>query len=790
MFKNFYKIVLRNMWRYKSYTLLNIFGMAIGIAAIVWGFQMVRYSFSFDNFHNDQDNIYRGLTYQSGANGARGIFPMAAVKQAQSEFAGIAEAVRYDSRGLNVKYDKNEPFAEQVHFTDPAFFDLFNFPAVAGSNNIADKNAVLITEETAKKYFGKQDAIGKSLILYSGEKYAVPLTVTGVLKDVPTNSTMRFTFITNFENYLKGDGTKLADDDWTWMLDAAFFRIPKSADAPLITKSLNKYLPIQNKARVDWKASGFRLIPMSENATMGDIPNNGLYERPEDSATYGPIVLALLVFLSACLNFSNTTVSHANRRLKEIGMRKVMGSSHRQLVLQLLLECGFIVCLAVLLSVFLNRMWFPTFNQMFSAVKLTADYFNDVNLLLFIGAAVLLTTLLAGAYPAFYITRFNPSTIFRGSVKFGGTSLFSRIMLGLQLSIAIITVIAGIGFARNAEFQKNYDYGYNIRNTIGVIITDTTAFPVFRNEVASIPQVTALAGTRSHIGYGYRNVVAEAEGMKSETNYLEVGRDYIKTMNLKMAEGREFDAQMEGDYTNSILITENLAGNYGWTAKEALGKKMFIDSLNYSVVGVLKNFKVDQLFDPQEPVVMKLGKENRYQFLVVQAKLADLETVYAKTKDAWKKVFPMKPFTGFYQNEIMSEAFTVTNNIAKIFFWFAIISILLTATGLFALVSLTVVKKMKEIALRKVAGAKARHILVLINKGYFWIFLIGAAIGCYGGYALTKLLLDSIFKVNSGIASSTLINSVIVLFIIAAITSGIKVWQAIKTNPVKLLRSE
>ena len=246
MFKNFYKIVLRNMWRYKSYTLLNIFGMAIGIAAIVWGFQMVRYSFSFDNFHNDQDNIYRGLTYQSGANGARGIFPMAAVKQAQSEFAGIAEAVRYDSRGLNVKYDKNEPFAEQVHFTDPAFFDLFNFPAVAGSNNIADKNAVLITEETAKKYFGKQDAIGKSLILYSGEKYAVPLTVTGVLKDVPTNSTMRFTFITNFENYLKGDGTKLADDDWTWMLDAAFFRIPKSADAPLITKSLNKYLSIHN----------------------------------------------------------------------------------------------------------------------------------------------------------------------------------------------------------------------------------------------------------------------------------------------------------------------------------------------------------------------------------------------------------------------------------------------------------------------------------------------------------------------------------------------------------------
>jgi putative ABC transport system permease protein len=790
MLKNICKIVFRNMWRHKSYTLINIFGMAIGIAAMVWGFQTYRFSLGFDSFHKDQDHVYRALTFQAGANGARGIFPMAAVKQAQSEFAGIAEAVRFDSRGVNVKYDKSEPFAEQAHFTDPAFFDLFNFPVLSGSNSIADNNSVLVTETIAKKYFGKQDPIGKTLIFYSGEKYAMPLTVTGVLKDIPRNSTMRFGFITNFENYLKGDGSKIAPDDWSWMLDAAFFKIPKESDAPLITKSFNKYLPIQNKARMDWKASGFKLITIHENAVIGDIPSNGLRQRLDDSATYGPFALAILIFLSACLNFSNTTVSQANRRLKEIGMRKVMGSSHKQLIAQLLMECGFIVCIAVLLSAALNYFWFPAFNQMFNGVSIVANYFSDSSLLLFIGSAVLLTTLLAGAYPAFYISRFNPSTIFRGTVKFGGNTLFSKIMLGLQLSIAIITVIAGIGFARNAEFQKNYDYGYNLENTIGVIITDSTAFSAFRNEIASIPQVKAVAGTRNHIGYGYRNIVAEAEGKKNETNYLEVGRDYIKTMNLKLAEGREFDSQMESDYTNAILITQNLAANYGWKDKEALGKKIFIDSVNYSVVGVLKDFQIDELFDPKEPVVMKLGAENRYQFLVMQTQISDLELVYAKTKDVWKKIFPMKPFTGFYQNELPKEAYQTTNNIAKIFFWFAIISILLTATGLFALVSLTVLKKMREIALRKVVGARSRHILVLINRGYFWTFIIGTIIGCYGGYALTKLLLDMIFAVNSGIAKSTLINSVLVLFIIISITSGIKVWQAIKSNPIKLLRTE
>ncbi len=790
MFKNICKVVFRNLWRRKGYTSLNIIGMAIGIAAMVWGFQTYRFSLSFDNFHKDSDHVYRALTFQTGANGARGIFPQAAVKQAKSDFAGIAEAVRYDSRGLSVKYDKSDPFAEQAHFTDPGFFDLFNFPVVSGSNNIADKNSLLITETIAKKYFGKQDPIGKSLIFYSGEKYAMPLTVTGVLKDIPVNSTMQFGFITSFENYLKGDGSKIPPDDWSWMLDAAFFKIPNPSDIPLIAKSFDKYLSVQNKARVDWKASGFKFLSLHENAVIGDIPANGLRQRPDDSATYGPFALAILIFLSACLNFSNTTVSQANRRLKEIGMRKVMGSSHKQLIMQLLLECCFIVCIAVLLSAILNYFWFPAFNQMFNGVKIAADYLRDSILLIFIGSAVLLTTLLAGAYPAFYISRFNPSSIFRGSVKFGGNNLFSKFMLGLQLSIALITVIAGIGFARNAAFQKSYDYGYNLENTIGVVITDSSAFSTFRNEVASIPQVTALAGTRSHIGYGYRNVIAEAEGKKNETNYLEVGRDYVKTMNLKMEEGRDFDPQMESDYTNSILVTQNFAATYGWKEKEAVGKKVFIDSIHYSVVGVLKDFQIDELFDPKEPVVMKLGAETRYQFLVIQAQASDLEPVYAKTRDAWKKIFPMKPFTGFYQNELPKEAYQVTNNIAKIFFWFAIISILLTATGLFALVSLTVLKKMREIALRKVVGARSHHILVLINKGYFWTFVVGTILGCYGGYALTKLLLDMIFAVNSGIASSTLINAVLVLFAIVGITSGIKVWQAVKTNPIKLLRTE
>lgn len=782
---------MRNLWRYKGYTLINIIGLGIGIAAMVWGYQTYQFSFSFDNFHADKNEVYRALTYKEGGEGVKGIFPMPLVQMAQNDFPGITKAVRYDSRGLNIKSVQSEAFAEQVHFTDPSFFDLFNFPLVAGDNNISDQSAILLTEKTAKKYFGNENPIGKTLLLYAGETYSKPLTVKGVLKDIPVNSTIQFSFLTNFENQLKGDGSKIPANDWSQFLDAAFFKIPNSVDANALQEKLKKYLVLQNKAREDWKVSGFKLMTLKECASKSQyIHSNNLYERPGDSAAFGPFVLAFLIFLSACLNFSNITVARSSQRLKEIGMRKVMGSTRIQLIVQMLLECAAIIILAIGLSFLFNYWWLPVFNSMFDGVDVRADYLHDPNLLIFIAGMLIITSLLAGAYPAFYVSRFNPTTIFRGTVKFGGTNLFSRLMLGLQLSIAIITVIAGIAFAKNAAFQRTYDFGYKLENTMGVVVNDQNTYDALKNEVDKMPEVTAVAGTRHHIGFSSKNVVAETQGIKKEAYYLEVGRQYLTAMNLKTVEGRPFDTQMESDFGNALLITQKMAAGYGWKDKEALGKQVHVDSVDYAVIGVLKDFHLNTLFDPLEPVAMKLVKEDRFQFLIIQAKPADLTSVYNKTKDAWKKLFPLTPFNGFYQNQLTAESYRVSSSIAKIFSWFALVSILLTATGLFTLVSLTLLKKMREIALRKIVGATPYHIVVLINKGYVWIFLVASLLGCYGGWALTKLLLNMIFKINAGIAGSALIGSVTVLFIITAITIGIKVRQAIRSNPVKLLRTE
>jgi ABC-type antimicrobial peptide transport system permease subunit len=790
MFQNYCKTALRNLWRYKSYTLLNIVGLGISIAAIVWGYLNYKYSFSFDKFHPDIDHVYRGLTIQKDIDGVNGVFPMAAAVAAKNDFAGISDMVRFEPSRLNVKTAKDEVFSEVVNFTDPSFFKLFNFPLQSGNNDLNDKNAVLITEKTARKYFGIENPIGKTLLFYAGEKYAMPLTVEGVLKNPPLNSTMQFDFLTNFDNLLQG-GKKVATDDWSNLIGSVYFKIPNPSDAPAISEGMKRYIPLQNNARQDWKVSGFKFITVRENAALREVVHsNYLFERPSDPAAYGPFVTAIFILLCACLNFSNTTVARSGRRLKEIGMRKVMGSTFRQLIIQMLLECMIIVLAAIILSALINMWWLPVNNEMFVYVDLHADYLHDTGLLAFLTVILVFTTLLAGSYPAFYISRFNPTNIFRGSIKFGGSNLFSRLMLGLQISISLVAVIGGIAFAKNAAFQSRYDFGFNIHNTIGIMVKDRNSFEALKNEIAKLPQVTGTAGTKNHIAFDYRHAVAEAEGIKKQTEYLEVGKNYLETMNLQMAAGRTFDNVLQSDYSNAILVTEKFAAMYGWKPSQALGKQVHIDTATYSVIGVLKDFHQGSLFEPTLPTVMTFAKEDSYHYLIIQAKTSDLTTVYAAAETAWKKLFPFQQFNAFYQDQMTAESYRVCSSIAKIFSWLAIVAVLLSATGLFALLSLTVIKRMREIAVRKVVGAKPRDIFLLINRGYFYIILAGIALGCYIGWLMVKSLLNQIFKINSGIGTSTVIVSIVVMLVIAFLTTVIRIWQAVNIKPVKLLRSE
>ncbi len=790
MFKNYCTIIFRNLWKNKLYTVVNIVSLAVGIASIVWGFQTYRNSFSYNNFHKDQKSIFRVLTKVAGNDNLKGYCPEYLAVMAKNDFPVVKESVRWDSRGLNVKADGNDPFEAQAHFTDPQFFHLFNFPLVRGSNDLSDRSTVLITETAAKKFFGDADPLGKTLTFYSDESFKMPLKVTGILKDPPLTSSFQFQLITNNDNQLKADGSRIKMDNWEWLSDAVFVRLSNPADASKLARDFGKYVPLQHSVRQDVQLKSFALDPLSNVLNENGVENNSLYRRPDDSATYGPLVLAILILLSACLNFANTSVAQSNRRLKEMGVRKVMGSSLRQIIFQQLMECAVIVILAILLSVVINNFWLPTFSSMFNHLKIEAHYLSDYTLLSFLGIIFIIVTLLAGAYPAFYVSRFNATNIFRGSIKFGGSNLFSRVLLGLQVAISFITVIAGVAFARNSTFQSQYDYGYQKANVIGVDLQSESAYIPVRDALSNVQGVDKLAGTVNNIGFSYSRLPLEANGIKNESIYIKTGDNYIDLMKLKLIAGRNFIPESTSDIGKSMIINEKLAFQFGRKPEDAIGKQIKPnDTTTCTVIGVLKDFTQETLFDPIQPVAMVLADPSKYSKIIVKAKPGSLNTVFADTKAAWLKLYPGRPFRGYYQDELDAQAANVNESVAVIFRWFAIISVLMAATSMFALVSLNVLKKSKEIAIRKVVGAEDRHIFQLVMKGYTWVILLAALIGCYGGYTLSKLLMDLIFRINAGVSSSSLAISFAGVLIICGLTIAARVWLVLRTKATDALKA-
>ncbi len=782
--------IFRNLWKGKVYAIINILGLAIGVTAIVWAFQDYRYGMSFNNFHLDQDHIFRVITKNEGSERFNGYCPLPLAEIGKKEFSSIKETVRFEVLYTSIKGNQDEAFSGAVQFTDPAFFDFFNFPLLEGSADLNDRSAILITLAEAKRFFGNTNPIGQTLLLHAGETFQLPLTVKGILKDQPVNSSIQINLITNFENYIKSDGTPLKSDDWSWMADAIFLKLPNVADAGRLAQDFKKYLPLQYNARKDIKIKDFIIEPLSEVANHDDenMGANVLYPRPNASAIYGPLALAILILLSACLNFANTTVSRSNQRLKEMGVRKVLGGTKGQLIVQQLTECSVIVILAVLLSILMNLWWIPKFNSMFEGIKLYAHYLQDMPLLRFMILIPFVITVIAGIYPAYYISRYNATQIFRGGVRLGGTNLFSRLLLGLQIVIAFITVTAGFAFARNAAFQRDYDFGFNEKNIIGVILPHTVYAP-FKNALTRLPGIESLAGSNGHLGFSWRNFASEAAGLKKEVNYLEVGEGYMETMNLRITHGRSFNEQNESDINKSLIIPASLCASYGWKPEEALGKQMRLDTVNYSIIGVSNDVIMGGFFSKTDPPVISFGPKNKYRHLIVKADPTVLKSVHDQVKAKWTEMYPLKPFNSFFQDRLEAEAKDVNKSVALIFFWFAIISVILTSTGMFALISLTVLKKTKEIAIRKVVGASMKDILIVINKSYFLIFIIASFLGIFAGSAFTKLLMDGIFKVNIGVNGSTIAQSFFGICILILLVIVLKLIQVDKMKPASVLKS-
>ena len=792
MIYNYLLIALRNLKKNKLHVTVNILGIGVAIACCIIAYYNVRFHYDFDKQHSKKADIYKvALTKDmNGRQQPYGVTPLTLGPSIGNSIMGVEKVVRYTNPTYAIRYEENV-FNKRIGFTDKNYFEMFDLEIISGDKNrLKDKNSILINQSLAKICFGDEDPLGKTLSVYNDKGKIFNLMVGAVYKDFPENSVFRNQALCLIDNYF--DMNNIDEFSWRGFTAATFLLIPDESRVPFVEKEIMKFVEVQNDARKDWIIDSFFLealgdIPTSEREIWMGWLNAGLHP----AALLAPPVMAIILLILACLNFMNTSLALSSSRLKEIGIRKTMGSLRKHTIFQFLGE-NLIVCfLGLMVALLIGGYLIDAYSDMWPGMTLKMNLTDSTDLWLILLGLLAFTGLLAGAYPAFYISKFNPVNILKGDVKYSGAGIISKILLVIQFTFAVMGLVAANIFIQNAYYQETLDMGYDKDNVIAVRVDDKSKLEGLKNIIAQNPLINSIGVAEEHIGWGnYMSSLKWAEE-EHEVRMFDIGRGYFDAMGLEMVKGNTFDINFkESDRNKAVIVNEKLVSDYGWK-DDPIGKRLRMnDTTELKVVGVVKDFYPYGFWVKIGPMGLRLGASERMRFLIIRADPENLTKVNEYLKTTWEETIPNEPYAGFFQEERLAEAKDINKQIKKIFNFLAIASVLLSLVGLYTLVSLTIIKKTKEIGIRKVLGAPMSVLVKLINRDYMIILSIASIIGAYLGYFAANSMMSSIWEYHMDISILNLIIPVALMLIVSATTILRKVYIAANQNPVESLKYE
>jgi ABC-type antimicrobial peptide transport system permease subunit len=791
MIKNYLLVTFRNLLKNRVFTIINILGLGIALSVCIVAFFNHIFNYEFDRTHVNFDKIYRVNSFRDmeGREQEYGIVPATLGLEVKKDIPGIEKAARLMRTVSPVKEGLNI-FSTKVSYIDPEFLDIFTFPIVSGDKKSIENQAnVLVSSTMAAKLFGKEYPVGKSVIIVNDKNKEFTFTVGAVFADLPENSSFRIDIISHYDNF------KLMwewnDADWKNTTTALFIQVPDKSLIPSITQSLKNYVPVQNKARLDFRIIKFLLVPLKEVGSNNRTTwSSGLFPSLHPAALLAPPIMALFILLIACFNFANTSIATFSKRLKEIGLRKTFGGQRGQLVTQFMIETLIICFLALIVGIFIAEFLVPAYSSLWDYMKIELTFTKYLFFWIFLILLLLITGFLAGVYPAMYVSSFSPVKVLKGSSPFSGAGKLSSVLLTLQFSISVMALVMGLVFSKNAVYQRTLDLGYD-RDKLIVMPVPREFSASFRNEILTNPKIISAEGTQNHIGFGsYRRPIKDA-AKQLEVDVMDIGPEYASTMGLRLVEGRLFDkSRAEADITNkSIIINQKMVQDFGW--KEPLGMTVTLyDTTRLTVVGVVKDFYINGLWDKISPTMLRLSSNEQYGVLVVRAEPEDLHGVLDYLSLKWKNQGTNFVFAGMFQEDTMQDEKAINNSILKVNVFLAIVATLLSLIGMYNLVSLDIIRRTKEMGIRKIQGAPVPLIMFLVSKKFLIVLVVASFIGCVGGYYMSNMMLDSIWDYFVQIKPGTLMLAASIMFLSTLLTIIFKIGKAALRNPVDSLRYE
>jgi putative ABC transport system permease protein len=695
--------------------------------------------------------------------------------------------------GFVVK-NKSEVVDQDAIFADESFFTVFSFPFLYGDPKTAlsEIRSVVLSEETAIKYFGKKDPVGQTLEMNTGNKFE-PFTVTGVMKAVPRNSSIKPEMIVP----MKFSQSQFDDDVWNNFFLNTFLLVKPGTDVKLLETKFNQiYLTEaaeQNKMMAEKYGmkdkTTYKLQPLLALHLSEDYPaNNGLSDASKPIYSYILTAIALFVLLIACFNFINLTVARSLKRAKEIGVRKAIGSLRSQLMAQFLGE-SFVVCLvAFLCAVCLVNLLLPFFNAI-SERSLSFSYLLDSKLIIGFVFLFFLTGLLAGFYPAVVLSRFTPVETLYGKLRYSGKNYLSKGLVVLQFTLSIFLIIATVTIYRQFNYLMDFDLGYDDSNVLTVVTPPISndKMSVLKNELGKNPSLGLISATQTGENVTLAHINGETD---IKFSIKRIDENYLKLFKIPLTEGRNFSPGFPTDSTQAILINETFAKEAGW--KNGVGKEVdfFYRKKKFKVIGIVKDYHFASLNETIMPELLHLSSDfNSFRKIMIKINPGNRSAALGFVANTFKKLYPETPYRYSFKDEDNKANYENEAKWKKIITFSAALTIFISCVGLFALAALSAEKRSKEIGIRKVFGASVAIIVKHLTVDFLKLVTFASVIACpLAWWLMSKWLQNYPYRIDLKLAVFGFIIGAVLM--VAFLTICYQSVKAAMSNPIKNLRTE
>lgn len=783
MIKNNIKTALRNILRHRIPSFINIIGLAIGIACSIMIFLWVQDENSYDRFHENSDQLFRLITIDSTGN--RDFIEASSWRLGpalKEKYPGIVDYARVCTfMSALLKYEGKSFMENRIYMSDPSFFSMFTFPIIKGNPEkvLENINDIAISESTAKKYFGEEDPIGKTVLF---EQTNNVFTISGVFKDVPENSVLQFDIVTRIE--LMGEQRM---NSWEFV-DQSYVQLEENINLQDFNKKISGfYLTVMNNTTRQPQLQPLKEVHLNKNAITYGKRNVLMFSA-----------IAVIIILIACINYMNLSTARAGKRTIEIGTRKVVGASRLQLIKQFYGEAITITFISHIIAMFLVEAFLPEFNRL-SGKSINIDYSN-ISFLLSIGAIIIFTAIIAGSYPAFFLSSLLPNRILRKKT-FNTRKKFSlRIVLVIiQFTTSVILIITILVIVKQMNYVMNKDQGYNKEAVVHFRFNNTLKekYETYREELLRDPNIVNVSAGSHVPGNVGQNVSINWEGNETGSPlgvyYILVEPQYIETFEMEMLDGRSFSENFSKDDSIAYILNETAIKQMG--IEDPIGKSIRLNHPGFDqnladgeIIGVVKDFHFRLLYENITPFLLRIYRPWENQ-LFIKLNKHNIAATIEKIKETTIKFSPDYPFDYQFVDDTVKSWYADENKMESVLKLFAFLAIFISCLGLYGLVSYAILQRTKEIGIRKANGASIKMIIIMLWKDFTKWVLVSIIIAIPCAWYITDKWIQNFAYPSGNFWLIFVIAAFIALFVALLTVSGQAI-KAARANPADSLRYE